>query len=229
MLARDEETLAQYFTPQAVVRFAFDALETLGMADAPEAIIDPACGDGEFLLEARRRFPDADIWGTDVDPRLERRWRERGLDGPRDHMTVRDGLARAAGGADRFDLVVGNPPYGLGMSRPKGREPIEVQFLRRFVGLAGDGAWLAVVVPEGVLANRRLQGLRDDVLEAVGVLAVVAFGEATFASTQARTALVIGKKGHRGGEVMLARPDGQAGLEDYLATVLDGMRRGTRG
>jgi type I restriction-modification system DNA methylase subunit len=229
MLVRDEETLAQYFTPEAVVRFAFDALEALGMADAPRAIIDPACGDGAFLVEGRRRFPAAEIWGSDVDARLERRWRERGLDGPRDHMALRDGLTEHKGLAERLDLVVGNPPYGLGMSRPREGEPIEVQFLRRFVALAGDGGWLAVVVPEGVLANRRLQRFRNDVLQSVGVLAVVAFAEATFASTQARTALVIGKKGHRGGEVMLARPEGQAGLEDYLATVLDGMRRGTRG
>jgi len=221
------ESLAQYFTPAAVVRFAFDALHTLGMPE-PQSVLDPACGDGAFLVEARRRFPGTELWGTDVDASLAAGWREVGLDGPRDHMAVRDGLTDG-NGRRAFDLVVGNPPYGLGMARPKRGEPIEVQFLRRFVAHTCEGGWIAVVVPEGVLANKRLQRIRDEVLGAIALRAVVTLPEGAFAATKARTALLVGRRALHRGDVLVARPDGKPDLGAYLDGVLARLAEGTGG
>ncbi len=228
MAVTARESLAQYFTPAAVVRFAFDALRALGMPE-PTSVLDPACGDGAFLVEARRRFPDAELWGNDVDARLVGCWQDAGLTGPRDHLGLRDGLDDGGEGRHAFDLVVGNPPYGLGMAKPRTGEPIEVQFLSRFVAAVREGGWLAVVVPEGVVANRRLQRARDEILGSVALRAIVTLSEATFAATQARTALLVGRKADESRDVLVARPNGKQDIERYLCAVLARLTTGTGG
>lgn len=188
-----------------------------------------------FLLEARRRFPEAELWGYDLDARLEERWQAAGLGGGRGHLRVRDGLADAplfdadAGG---FDLVVGNPPYGLGMAGPRKGEPIEATFVRRFVALARQGGGIAVVVPEGIAANARHQGLRDWVLQRVALGAVVGLPPETFAATgtRARTVLLLARKGREdAGDALLASPPSgcrtRGALAAYLGDVLVAIRK----
>ncbi|MFP4056329.1 MAG: class I SAM-dependent DNA methyltransferase [Candidatus Brocadiia bacterium] len=235
MAGRPEPTprLAQYFTPRPVVAFAFDVLEKLGLGGGPLRVVDPACGDGAFLLEARRRLPQAELWGCDLDARLAERWKEAGLAGPGCHLLACDGLADAplfGLGAGTFDLAVGNPPYGFGVPRPRAAEPVEALFVRRFADLLRPGGWLAVVVPEGILANARCQRLRDGLLARLSLAAVVALPETTFAAcgTRARTALLFARRGQGPrGPVLTASPEGRGELEDYLADVLRAVE--TRG
>jgi len=232
--ASGKSDLAQYFTPQPVAAFVLDASPALGLPRRVRRVVDPACGQGVFLREARRRFPEAELWGCDLDPELASRWRAAGLSGPRAHMLVRDGLRDSpADGleAGTFDLVVGNPPYGFRVPRRRVGERIEVSFLKRFVELARPGGWIGVVVPEGIVANVRAQVLRDWLLEQVALAAVVALSEAAFAGrgTQARTAVLLACKGREArGPVLLASPArGQRGrdaLRGYLAGVLEAIR-----
>ncbi len=82
--------------------------------NTPARIVDPGVGSARFLLEAGRRFPDAELIGIDIDPLAA--------------LTARANLA-AAGYADRSRIVcedfrgsvlpvidgrtlyIGNPPY----------------------------------------------------------------------------------------------------------------------
>jgi len=223
--------LAQFFTPQAVVAFVFDALAAFGLRGGRLRVVDPACGEGAFLQEAARRFPEAELWGCDLDEGLRAAWQEAGLTRPRAHLAVQDGLVDAplfGLGAGTFDLVAGNPPYGFGVPRPSGAERVEALFLRRFVELARPGGWVAAVVPEGIAANVRSQRLRDWVLDRLTLRAVVALPEATFAATgtRARTAAVIGRKGRGAEDALLASPADGASLERYLSGVLARIKDG---
>jgi len=230
-IATATQELAQYFTPPAVAAFAFDALEALGLDGGPHRVVDPACGEGVFLRVARERFPDAELWGCDVDPGLAPAWQRAGLRDGLTHLLVLDGLGDSplfGLQAGSFSLVVGNPPYGLGLARPASGEPIEAQFVRRFVQLVRPGGWLAVVVPEGIVANARCQALRDWVLERLALEAVVALPETTFASsrTRAHTVLLIARRERPSRQpVLLASPtDAAASLGDYLRDVLATIR-----
>lgn len=226
--------LAQYFTPEAVARFAFDALRELGFSVPRPRVIDPACGEGVFVAEALRQLPEAAVWGCDVDASLTPCWRERGFEHPRVRLLVRDGLLDAPDAGvwpGGFHLVIGNPPYGLRLRRPARGEPIEAVFVRRFVELTREGGWLAVVVPEGLLANDRRQPLRDWLLDHVGLEAVVGLPESTFAAagTRARTALLFARKGGEpSAEALMATPSGACqggdGLCRYLASVVAAIR-----
>ncbi len=222
-----KERLAQYFTPPEVVDFALDALAALGMRP-PQRIIDPACGEGIFLRRARERYPDAELWGCDMDDGLAERWEEAGLSEPSAWMLVQDGLHDApwyglvSGG---FDLAVGNPPYGFAVGQGKGGERIEARFLKRFVELLARDGWMAVVLPEGILANARSQRLRDGLLRRLRLEAVVALPECTFSGsgTRARTALLLARKTADSSEAaaVLIEPEEAASGTESLPRYLD--------
>jgi len=86
---------------------------TLGPLDAAKEleICDPACGDGAFLLAARRFLerlnrPPPRLVGIDIDPAAARAARERtGAE-----IACADALHRDWG-IERFDAVIGNPPW----------------------------------------------------------------------------------------------------------------------
>ena len=233
-MGESKDELAQYFTPPVVAAFAADALAALGARARAPRVVDPACGEGVFLRAARARFPRAELWGCDLDGALAPAWRACGLVEPAARMRVQDGLHDAPADGltpGRFDLVVGNPPYGFGVPRPRGRERIEARFLRRFVELARPGGWLAVVVPEGVLANVRGQGLRDWFVARAALHAVVALPAATFrrAGTSARTAVLLAQKSRRATRPTLlaaacAACGGDGELASYLGDVLDALK-----
>lgn len=61
--------------------------------------------------------------------------------------------------------------------------PIEVLFLERFIHLAKPGGRVAIILPDGVLANARLQFARDWLLKHAQVEAVVSLPRETFRGT----------------------------------------------
>ncbi|HEU4325749.1 MAG TPA: N-6 DNA methylase [Roseiflexaceae bacterium] len=169
----------QFFTPAHVVSCCFALL-----ADelSPEArLADPSCGDGAFLrgaLDLGLR-PDR-LYGCDVDPALVAALRDGGLE----RVALADGLAPDSLPARAFDLVVGNPPFGIATATPAGRfHASEVRFLLRALDLARPGGAVGLVLPSGVLANERLRGLRSELLARATPLAVIALPRQTFSHT----------------------------------------------
>jgi hypothetical protein len=143
-------------------------------------IIDPACGDGAFLRYALDHAiaPRDQLDGCELDSELVAELAAGGLPGVR----LADGLAGLDSGA--YDLVIGNPPFGVATSSAgAATQPSEVRFLVRALELARPGGLVALVLPSGVLANERLRALRDDLLARCAVLAVVELPRATFRPT----------------------------------------------
>lgn len=178
----------QYFTPEAVVACCYALLG--GLLPAQPAIVDPACGDGAFLGHAAALglAPAAHLAGCDLDAALVAELHARGLVGVRNA----DGLDPASLPDAAFDLVVGNPPFGVATS---GRAALasEVRFLQRACALARPGGLVALVLPNGVLANERLRLLRADLLARTTALAVIGLPRDTFrhAGTSAACSLLL--------------------------------------
>jgi len=154
----------QFFTPALVVACCYDLLA--GELAPGARIVDPACGDGAFLRAALERSlaPQEHLYGCDIDPALVAQLQGEGLA----RVALADGLDPDSQPAAAFDLVVGNPPFGVATSARGGRaQPSEVRFLLRALELARPGGYVALVLPSGVLANERLRAIRaagpDDV------------------------------------------------------------------
>jgi len=172
-----------------------------------DRVLDPACGDGRFLVEARRRGATVD--GVERDP------------------DAAAGAALAAGAPVRcadalatdwpeapYDVVLGNPPFlnqlaaattRGGRSRHGGGPYADaaVEFLALAHRLARpDGGRVALVLPASVLASRDAAPVRDAVLADGAVRHLWWLGRAFDAAVH--TVVVVISRGARPGPVTRA-------------------------
>ena len=159
-----------------------------------------------------------------------------------------------------FDVVIGNPPFGrvgnvlpqvyrssskkwaeqftvwrIGGARGSARRdlrcfPIEVLFVERALQLARPDGLIAFIMPEGFLANDRLQKVRDWVLERAELLAAIGLPEQVFrrSNLHAKTAAVFLRK--KGSTKKRRRPAlmVEDGGEDTLVHMMDELQRDVR-
>jgi predicted RNA methylase len=182
----------QFFTPLEVVACCYGLLN--GKLSSAPHIVDPACGDGAFLRYATEQnlAPRTHLYGCDIDPPLAAM---TAVDLP--NVRCADGLDEASLQAGAFDLVVGNPPFGVVTSPVDGLPRIsEVRFLLRAIELARPGGFVALVLPSGVLANERLRAVRAAALRECTALAVIALPRSAFrlTGTYAQCSIVVLQK-----------------------------------
>ena len=167
-----------YYTPPALVellaeRTVTDLAEHLSSMPEPIRVLDPACGDGRVLdaIGARLRGlgVDAVLVGCDIDARALDRARSLGV------RTVHGNALDLEWGDDRFDVVIGNPPYlsqmatttTRGGSSRHGGGPYAdaaAEFLALSVALADPRhGRISLVLPQSILASRDAAPIRDRV------------------------------------------------------------------
>lgn len=141
----------------------------------PIRVLDPACGDGRFLVGVADRLTDLghefELVGCDIDAgALDQ------VDGALVRLIQDDALAHDWSG-EQFDIVVGNPPFlsqmaaGTtrgGSSRHGGGPYADAAF--EFLALAvrlvnADGGHVALVLPQSILAARDGGPVRSAVAE----------------------------------------------------------------
>ena len=205
-----EKVLGQFFTPPQVAEFMVEF--STRFLDRRERAIDPACGDGVFLLSLiRHGFRE--VWGVDVDPGVV--GRVPALVRERARIVIGDALAR--GGLtpslripeNYFDLAVGNPPFSAKygrvrdsrllsyeLGRGRDSQAIEILFLERFIQLVREGGVVAIIIPDGILLNKNLEYVRRFILR-YKLLAVVSLPRNIFRSsvgTTSKTSILFIKK-----------------------------------
>lgn len=107
----ERRPLGQTYTPhpiiEAMLRWASDH-------GTPTRVVNPGAGSGRYLLAAGRRFPEAELHGSDVDPlatlMLRANLAAAGLAG-RARIHLGDYRALALPEAEGPTLFIGNPPY----------------------------------------------------------------------------------------------------------------------
>lgn len=196
MLAKDyRSSLGVYYTPPALVERLLDQSTSAGVDWSSCRVLDPACGGGAFLAPVARRIvaalPDcspailvknlgARLRGYELDAFAA--WLSQvtldavmlpvvGKAGIRLPVvvTVTDSLTKSVP-RERFDLVIGNPPYGKVRLSPELRE----QYRRSLFGHANlyglftdvavrhskPGGVIAYVTPTSFLAGEYFKNLR---------------------------------------------------------------------
>src|SRR5436190_3153030 len=97
-LLPERRVLDQYFTPRADVERCLSVVQ-----GKPYKILDPAAGRGAWGEVARLRWPEATIWGVEIDGELQR---------PPDYTCWLQGdFLTADLPCWNLDLIIGNPPY----------------------------------------------------------------------------------------------------------------------
>lgn len=107
----DRRPLGATYTPWHIVRAMLDWAER---RERPQRVVDPGVGSARFLVEAGRRFPDAELVGIDVDPLAALMARAHlaaaGMAG-RASVLVADYRTVVLPPASGSTLFIGNPPY----------------------------------------------------------------------------------------------------------------------
>ncbi len=146
---------------------------------SPVRVLDPACGDGRFLVAAGRALQavgaEPDLHGIDIDaPSVGAATSALATAGLAGRIEHGDALRRDWG-ASTYDVVLGNPPYlsQLATATRRGRRSdygggpyadTAVEFLALAVRLARpDGGRIALVLPQSVLASRDAGPVRAEV------------------------------------------------------------------
>jgi adenine-specific DNA-methyltransferase len=175
------------------------------------SVLDPACGGGSFLVPAARRlaaeritrgFPPQcaaagalrQIRGIELDPGLAELSRKLLLDALRREYGLKSGPARAVVNVGdalicdiprRFDLIIGNPPYGrvngragpaalsrAGRANLGGHTNLYSLFLLRALDFVKPGGGLVFVLPTSFVAGPYFSGLRQEILDRADVLRI---------------------------------------------------------
>lgn len=167
--------LGAWYTPPELIDVVIDALMSGFSVHHARAIrvLDPACGDGRFLIAIAARLRDlgarVELTGCDID--------FNALDQISD-SSIRPVHADALThewGDEQFDIVIGNPPFlsqmaaGTtrgGASRHGGGPYMDAaaEFLALAVRLAvPDGGRIGLVLPQSILAARDCGPVREAV------------------------------------------------------------------
>lgn len=180
-MAGTRKQLGAWYTPPDLVDTVVRAVITSEFVAArphPLTVLDPSCGDGRFLAASRNRIVSLGattaLVGCDLDPAAIASAR---------NMLPGDAELRQADALttdwtpQRFDLVIGNPPYlsqmaattTRGGSSQRGGGPY-ADAAAEFLALAGelvdpDGGRVALVLPQSLLASRDADAIRRSIGE----------------------------------------------------------------
>lgn len=181
----DRKQLGAWYTPDDLVVRVVEAavtpefVERCLLTSREIRIVDPACGDGRFLIAAAERIADlggiAHAVGVDIDrSAVDASQLALAQAGPVTSYEVMQGdalaldwtaVGRRFGDGGGFDVVVGNPPFlsqmaattTRGGSSSRGGGPYAdaaVEFVALAAELINDSGRVAFVLPQSVLAAR---------------------------------------------------------------------------
>jgi type I restriction-modification system DNA methylase subunit len=206
----------QYFTPKRIVDFMIDMVLKIDpeICKNPVSLIDPACGEGVFIQSAIKRnltLPEL-CRGYDRDTNLINKWKESYLSDNNSILKITDSLFHEDD--TKYKLAMGNPPFGIisidedkldkyhsfelfeinTKNKPSTQKsfPIEVFFLERFLDFLEPGGIAAIVLPQGIFANFKMEYIRKWLVSKYDVKAIVSIKKKVFTSegAAANTSLI---------------------------------------
>ena len=190
-----------YFTAKKVRDLLFQKLEELGVQ--PKRILEPSFGSGEFLLDARRRYPATELVGVEKNEELFKSVTCTGAE-----LVCGDFLQWSG----KADLVIGNPPYFLmktddmSVTEKKafaaknapcmtGRPNIYVAFLYKCLEEhLEEGGFLAFIVPTSLYNASYYQPMRDYISAKCTIRWLETLDKPGFFETGQETTLIVLEK-----------------------------------
>ncbi len=169
----------QFYTPEDLVRQVYAAV---GLPPAAGDLLDPACGDGAWLVPAAEAWvegkaarPLERLWGFDLDAEALlvclARLAAAAPDGGWPHLEQRDFLRDPPGA--RFAAVAGNPPYRVNLDpglrkhlteiyeTAEGEKDLYTFFLEGGVKALEPGGTLAMLTSNTFLVNHQCTRIRE--------------------------------------------------------------------
>jgi len=164
---KHRKSLGQYFTPRSI-REAL--LSKLPNTMTRPKVLDPGCGTGEFLITAKEYFKNPELHGWDIDKNLVNIAKE-----VIPEATLKNIDALLNQDYDKYDFVIGNPPYYEFSPSEEikekfkeiinGRTNIFSLFIYQGIKWLKNGGYLAYVVPPSMNNGAYFSKLRKFIVE----------------------------------------------------------------
>lgn len=202
------KSLGQYFTPKSIRE---KLLNKLPNTIKNPKVLDPACGTGEFLISAKKYFKNSELHGWDIDKNLIKISKELT---PKSNLKIVDSLSNED--YNKFDFVIGNPPYFEFNPSEKirskfkeiinGRINIFSLFIYQGLRWLKKGGYLAYVVPPSMNNGAYFQKLRKFIVENANIEYLhILKNPKLFNGALQSTMLLILKKGENKGDYIFKK------------------------
>jgi hypothetical protein len=216
-----------FFTPKKARDILFAALEPLNLS--PKKILEPSFGTGEFILDAKKKYPSAEIIGVEKNPELFNSFIGAGTDGTYHCCDFLNWKGEA-------DLIIGNPPYFIMDKDTKapaaqakamtGRPNIYVMFLYKCLEEhMSDGAHLAFIIPTSLYNCVYYQPMRDYIHKHTTIVHLENLTKPGFFETGQETMLIVLEKKKRNDDYFYQAMNGKLYISPFyteLKTVAEG-------
>jgi len=202
--AEGKKGAGQYFTPRLLIQSMVRCMKPDPRASKDFKIGDPACGTGGFLVAAyewllhetggaldrdvAKRIRTQTYYGQELVARPRRlALMNLYLHQVEPHIAFGDSIYEAPG-ADRFDVVLTNPPFGTkGANQAPDRDDFVVQtsnkqlnFVQHVLTILKPGGRAAIVVPDNVLFAQQAGEVFEVLMEDCDVHTVLRCPGGTF-------------------------------------------------
>lgn len=198
--------MGQYFTPKDIRDVLMDCLPKM---KAP-LVLEPSCGTGEFLTSIYEYFDNPMVHGVELDKTLAELCSNnfpmakiRNLD------TLRTNFAQ------KYDFVLGNPPYFEFSPdedvREKygnilhGRPNIYACFIKLGLDVLKDGGYLAYVVPTSMNNGAYFSRLREYIIERAEIENIITFDSDNFEDAQQNVMIIVLRKSKNTGKFVFKK------------------------
>jgi adenine-specific DNA-methyltransferase len=189
----------QFFTPHTIIERMFKVLsKKIDMNTVGLKVLEPSCGTGEFIPFILGNTRNPEITAMDIDSIVLDSFNKNGYSVT---PICADFLSSLENG-DKFDLIVGNPPYFETLDYDKnkfsgitcGRVNIYSLFIKKSIDLLNKGGYLAFVLPVSMNTGKYFSKLREYILETCSIVHIEIFKPDLFEDAQQEVQILILRK-----------------------------------
>lgn len=191
-----------FFTPPNIITNIIERIKLI-----PDflvrSILEPSCGSGEFFHYLNNNFENIDITGIEKNTRIYEQIQHKFIENNNISIFHRDFLQWDLINENKFDLIIGNPPYFV-VSKSEvdesfyelidGRPNIFVLFLIHALQKLQDNGVLAFVLPLNFINCIYYSKIRKHIYENFAIIDILECNDDNFMDTKQDTIVFILQK-----------------------------------
>ena len=197
----DEEILYAFYTPQKVVDKVWNIVDKY-IGTGPKRVLEPSSGSGRF---AENQPEDRKFTMFELDPTSARintilHPEADIMQKPFQEMFMKGGVSKPEYSGKKFDVTVGNPPYGKYSGFYKGKDEgkdhtrYEEYFIDRALDALEPGGIMAYVVPSDFLRKGNYTKAKSLIASKGRLMEAYRLPNGTFSTTKEGTDIIVIRK-----------------------------------
>ncbi|MGL4982251.1 MAG: SNF2-related protein [Treponemataceae bacterium] len=190
--------LSEFYTPRDVIAKMWELVDKYN-PNQNKKVIEPSSGIGRFAENRTEEFTLCELDETSARIAEILHPDSEVKQGAFQNLFVKNNSVQKKYTGDKYDVAIGNPPYGeyaglyKGMGEGKIHTRYEEYFIERTLDTLKDGGIMAFIVPSGFLRGKNSKA-KEEIAKKGKLLEAWRLPKGTFSSTDVGTDIIILKK-----------------------------------